>query len=62
MEQEVDPSYELPWVEKYRPLLVSQIVGNNAVVAQLMRIAHSGNMPNLILSVSAAFLRRTDNL
>lgn len=44
--------YDLPWVEKYRPHKVADIVGNHDVVARLQVIAQGGNMPNLIFSVS----------
>lgn len=44
--------YDLPWVEKYRPHKVADIVGNQDVVARLQVIAQGGNMPNLIFSVS----------
>jgi replication factor C subunit 2/4 len=42
--------YDLPWVEKYRPHKVADIVGNHDVVARLQVIAQGGNMPNLIFS------------
>lgn len=45
--------YNLPWVEKYRPHKVCDIVGNQDVVARLQVIAQGGNMPNLIFSVSS---------
>lgn len=38
-------------VEKYRPSLIKDIVGNTEAVARLQVIADEGNMPNLILSV-----------
>ena len=38
-------------VEKYRPVYLKDIVGNEDVVARLMTIAKDGNMPNLILTV-----------
>lgn len=41
---------ELPWVEKYRPRTVQDIVGNEGAVSRLRAIAVSGNMPNMILS------------
>ncbi|KAH7513988.1 hypothetical protein FEM48_Zijuj11G0041000 [Ziziphus jujuba var. spinosa] len=43
-------SYDIPWVEKYRPNKVADIVGNEDAVSRLQVIAHDGNMPNLILS------------
>ncbi|CAA6675499.1 unnamed protein product [Spirodela intermedia] len=42
--------YEIPWVEKYRPHKVSEVVGNVDAVSRLQVIARDGNMPNLILS------------
>ncbi|CAI9093968.1 OLC1v1029592C1 [Oldenlandia corymbosa var. corymbosa] len=41
---------EIPWVEKYRPTKVADIVGNEDAVARLQVIAHDGNMPHLILA------------
>jgi len=43
--------YNEPWVEKYRPSKVVDIVGNEDAVSRLQVIARDGNMPNLILSV-----------
>lgn len=45
-------TYDIPWVEKYRPNRVADVVGNSDAVARLEVIARDGNMPNLILSVS----------
>jgi hypothetical protein len=42
---------DLPWVEKYRPQVIRDIVGNEETVQRLKVIAEEGNMPNLILSV-----------
>ncbi|PKI65314.1 hypothetical protein CRG98_014278 [Punica granatum] len=42
--------YDMPWVEKYRPSKVVDIVGNEDAVSRLQVIARDGNMPNLILS------------
>jgi replication factor C subunit 2/4 len=44
------PPAELPWLEKYRPSVVADIVGNEETVARLGIIAQEGNMPNIILS------------
>jgi hypothetical protein len=38
-------------VEKYRPRLVKDVVGNVDAVSRLQVIAEEGNMPNIILSV-----------
>lgn len=46
--------YDLPWVEKYRPHKISDIVGNQDAVSRLQVIAQDGNMPNLIFAVSSA--------
>ena len=43
--------YEIPWVEKFRPTKVADIVGNEDAVSRLQVIARDGNMPNLILAV-----------
>lgn len=40
----------VPWVEKYRPKTLDDVVGNSEAVARLRAIARDGNMPNLILS------------
>jgi hypothetical protein len=45
-------NYDIPWVEKYRPTKVIDIVGNEDAVSRLQVIARDGNMPNLILSVN----------
>ena len=42
----------MPQVEKYRPHLIKDIVGNVEAVARLQVIAEEGNLPNLILAVS----------
>ncbi|KAL9105560.1 MAG: hypothetical protein Q9227_009304 [Pyrenula ochraceoflavens] len=44
------PDYELPWVEKYRPLVLDDIVGNVETVERLKIIAKDGNMPHVIIS------------
>ena len=42
---------ELPWLEKFRPKVIGDIVGNVEAVGRLQIIAEEGNMPNLILAV-----------
>lgn len=45
-----DQTSSLPWVEKYRPRLLNDVVGNEEAVSRLRIIAKQGNLPNLILS------------
>lgn len=40
----------LPWVEKYRPSKIEDIVGNKEAVERLSAMAQTGNMPNLIFT------------
>ena len=39
-----------PWIEKYRPQKLEEIVGNQRIIDNLKNIAVSGNLPNLILA------------
>lgn len=41
--------YQVPWVEKYRPKTLDDVLGNEETVLRLRAIAKDGNMPNLIL-------------
>lgn len=43
-------SLELPWVEKYRPHKLDDIVGNEETVERLKLIVEDGNMPHMIIS------------
>lgn len=43
-------AFEAPWIEKYRPEVLSDIVGNTDAVARLATIAKVGNLPNIILA------------
>ena len=42
--------YEVPWVEKYRPEFLTDVVGNTEAVSRLHAIAQVGNVPNIILT------------
>ncbi|KAI5284770.1 replication factor C subunit 4 [Ascosphaera aggregata] len=44
------PDYELPWVEKYRPVVLDDVVGNTETIERLKIIAREGNMPHIIIS------------
>jgi replication factor C subunit 2/4 len=43
-------SLDTPWVEKYRPRLLTEVVGNEETTSRLAAIASDGNLPNLIIS------------
>ncbi|RYY81576.1 AAA family ATPase [archaeon] len=43
-------SYEAPWIEKYRPEVLQDVVGNAEAIERLRAITSMGNLPNLILS------------
>ncbi|EGF82628.1 hypothetical protein BATDEDRAFT_86526 [Batrachochytrium dendrobatidis JAM81] len=60
--QPISESPELPWIEKYRPLVLSDIVGNEETVARLQIIAQEGNMPNIIIAGSPGIGKTTSIL
>jgi replication factor C subunit 2/4 len=39
-----------PWVEKFRPQVLEDVVGNGETIKRLRAIALDGNLPNIILS------------
>ncbi|CAJ0575186.1 unnamed protein product, partial [Mesorhabditis spiculigera] len=41
---------DMPWVEKYRPRLLGDIVGNEQTVLRLKAFARDGNVPHFIIS------------
>ncbi|XP_017875908.1 replication factor C subunit 2-like [Ceratina calcarata] len=43
-------SLHLPWIEKYRPQVFSDIVGNEDTVQRLSVFAKNGNCPNIIIA------------
>lgn len=46
----MNQSFEAPWIEKYRPDTLDDIVGNAEAVSRLSAIAKAGNLPNIILA------------
>lgn len=44
------PSGLVPWIEKYRPQKMDDVIGNADTVARLRVIAKIGNIPNLMLA------------
>ena len=42
-------AYQQPWIEKYRPQKLEDVVGNEETLVRLQAIAIDGNLPNLIL-------------
>ncbi|XP_072044724.1 replication factor C subunit 2-like [Amphiura filiformis] len=43
-------TYQAPWVEKYRPTLLSDVVGNEETISRLGVFAKEGNVPNIIIA------------
>lgn len=50
---------ELPWVEKYRPSRLNEIVGNKETIERLKIIVEYGNLPNMILSGASGIGKTT---
>lgn len=48
---ETTSAFEAPWIEKYRPELLRDVVGNSEAVSRLSAIAKLGNLPNIILGM-----------
>jgi len=40
----------VPWVEKYRPTVFSEVVGNDETISRLEVFAKEGNCPNIIIA------------
>jgi replication factor C subunit 2/4 len=43
-------NFAAPWIEKFRPEFLHEVVGNSEAVSRLSAIASAGNLPNIILS------------
>lgn len=52
----------LPWIEKYRPQKLDDIVGNREIVEKLKKIVKTGNLGNIILSGSSGIGKTTSIL
>lgn len=39
----------LPWVDKYRPKLLDDVVGNEQIVGHFKKIVNNGNIPHMLL-------------
>ncbi|KAI9598887.1 P-loop containing nucleoside triphosphate hydrolase protein [Syncephalis fuscata] len=58
----LDSDPALPWVERFRPVYLNDIVGNKETVERLKMIAQQGNMPNIILTGSPGIGKTTSIL
>ena len=44
----MEPEFNLPWVEKYRPVGLSNIVGQDKIINSLTNIFQGGSFPHLL--------------
>lgn len=44
-----EPIYTVPWIEKYRPRKLSQVIHQNQVIGMLANVLETGNLPHLLL-------------
>lgn len=40
---------KLPWIEKYRPSSLSDIISNQDIISTITRLLDSNKLPNLLL-------------
>jgi len=43
-------SGHVPWIEKYRPIVFTDIMGNEETIARLESFSRTGNVPNIIIA------------
>jgi replication factor C small subunit len=55
--EEMEP--ELPWVEKYRPKRLSEVIGQTEIVKRLQTYSETKNMPHLLFSGPAGVGKTT---
>lgn len=47
----MNTSYSIPWIEKYRPNTLSEIVGNSEIIESLKQFVLKETIPHLLLTV-----------
>lgn len=58
----MDDIYNLPFIEKYRPKTLDDIVGNENIIKILKKIVKTGNLGNIILSGTSGIGKTTSIL
>jgi len=53
------PNLTIPWIEKYRPREVKDIVANETTIKKINKIIHDGEMPNIIITGSPGIGKTT---
>ncbi len=48
--QDKEKTFDIPWVEKYRPKTLSDVLGHEEITRRLSSYAKTGNLPNLLFS------------
>lgn len=56
------PDFDLPWVEKYRPTKLNEVVGQEEITSRLEAYVHAKNMPNLLFSGRAGIGKTASTL
>lgn len=50
---------DVPWIEKYRPRVLNDVVGNEEIIQRLKLISLKGNIPNMLLCGSPGIGKTT---